>query len=320
MESGPVIIVAGATGAVGGQVVQHLSEAGRAVVALSRGSGGVQTEGCRGAAADLKSLPGVEVAVADMADTASLARVFEGRSIAGVLLLCANFEGQLDAEKALIELCATALVPYVVKISTWSCYIDEGLEIRYAQWHGEIEQALVASGLPFTSLRPCWFQQNLGRGANLPRLRDTGCFAHPSNTAPARMVDARDVGDVAAALLLLPDAGRAAHFGRYYNVCGPEAWSMSDIAALVARSGRQAESQVISLEEMVGVSLGAGDALDWHARSQLVGWRDCWSQGKFDKPSSPEVLELCPPRRTVQQWIEENMPELLQPAASPAPP
>jgi len=319
MAAVPVMVVAGATGAVGAQVVRRLSDAGRSVVAMSRGSGGVLTEARRSADVDLESLPGVEIVVADMARPPSISRAFEGRLIDGALLLCANFEGQLEAEKAFVEACVVASVPYVVKISTWSCYIDEGLEIRYAQWHGEIERVLVASGLPFTSLRPCWFQQNLGRGANLPKLRDTGRFAHPSNAVPARMVDARDVGDVAAALLLLPAEERAVHIGRYYNVCGPEAWSMSDVAALVARSGRQAESDVISLEEMVGVSVGAGDALDWHARSQLVGWRDCWSKGKFNVPSSPEVLELCPPGRTVPQWIAENMPEMLQPQSSSPP-
>merc|ERR1719482_513612 len=98
--------------------------------------------------------------------------------VAGALLLAANFEGQLEGELAFLQAASAAGVPYIVKISTWQVYIDEGLDVLYAKWHGQIERKMQEDGTPFTSLRPCWFQQNLSRQANLPLLRDTGSMEH----------------------------------------------------------------------------------------------------------------------------------------------
>lgn len=302
----PIFVIAGATSQIGNRVVRQLCGAGCPVRALSRGP-----------VSSLEGLPGVEVVTGfDMSDVKSIPIAFAGgRPVAGALLLAANFEGQLEGELAFLQAASAAKVPYIVKISTWQVYIDEGLDVLYAKWHGEVEKKLQDDGTAYTSLRPCWFQQNLGRGANLPLLRDSGKMDHPTNTKRCRMVDSRDVGNLAAKLLLLPAEQRRAHVGKHYTVSGPEGWSMKEIADLVAQH-RPAESNEISLQEFADRSVAVGDSKGWKARAQMSGWRDCWMQGKFDKPSSPEVLALCPPRRTVPMFIAETMPELLEPKIS----
>lgn len=57
-------------------------------------------------------------------------------------------------------------------------------------------------------------------------------LSYPHTSSVARIVDARDVGEVGAKLLLLGAEARAAHHGQRYHVCGPSGVSVRGLAAL----------------------------------------------------------------------------------------
>lgn len=95
--------------------------------------------------------------------------------------------------------------------------------------HRRIELLLAAAGIPCTFLRPGYFMQNLN-GALALGLARRGEIVLPAGAARFDWVDARDVGEAAAAILAAPSA----HAGRAYTLCGPDRLDFHDVAALLA--------------------------------------------------------------------------------------
>lgn len=94
------------------------------------------------------------------------------------------------------------------------------------------EQVVKASGIPWTILRPNWFQQNFAAsGFFLEAMRDDRALTVPSGNQPVSFVDTRDIADVAVAALL--DSG---HNGRAYTLTGPEAVTFADVTEVIGRA------------------------------------------------------------------------------------
>lgn len=83
-------------------------------------------------------------------------------------------------------------------------------------------------GLPHTLLRSNAFMQNLLMLA--PGIARTGGFASSAGSGRIGMVDARDVGAVAAEVAADP----ARHTGRTYRLSGPELVSYGDVAGVLS--------------------------------------------------------------------------------------
>ena len=91
-----------------------------------------------------------------------------------------------------------------------------------ARLHRPVEQALVASGLPWTVLRPNFYMQNFLRQQS---IRAAGEFGFPLITAPISFIDAGDIARVAARVLTTDG-----HDGRVYDLTGPQPLTYSEAA------------------------------------------------------------------------------------------
>ena len=85
--------------------------------------------------------------------------------------------------------------------------------IRVAHWRSE--QAIEASGLGFTFLRPSFFTQNL-LDTVAPVAAKLGLIPAPFGPAAIAMVDVRDIAACAVAALVDPDPVDAA-----WSITGP---------------------------------------------------------------------------------------------------
>jgi NAD(P)H dehydrogenase (quinone) len=96
--------------------------------------------------------------------------------------------------------------------------------------HFHTEQCIIETGLDYTFLRDNFYQKIL------PYFADaTGVIRGPAGSGLVSAVADRDVVDVATTVLRDP-----AHSGATYNLTGPEALSMTDVAACLSRvSGRE---------------------------------------------------------------------------------
>ena len=205
-----MILVTGATGTVGSQVVRELEERGRPVRAFVR-------DRARGAE---RLGDGVELAVGDFADPPSLLRAMDGAD--AVLLACSNQPRQVEYESAVIDAATAAGVRRLVKLSAVGAEI--GSPLAFWDWHGLIEQRLREAPVPSVVLRSSYYMTNLLASADT--VRAEGKLFAPAAGARVAMVDPRDVAAVAA-IALVEDG----HDGQTYVLTGPESLTWAHIAS-----------------------------------------------------------------------------------------
>jgi len=218
----PTVVVAGATGKAGSAVVRSLVESGGVdVVALVRSA-----ERARALYGDGS---GVAIAEADYSDTDALDAVLCQHPACRLFIACANGPQQARLEINLCEAAVRHGAAYAVKLSTVTPVLEMKVGGPYGA-HLESEAALAASGLPFTVLRPNLFMHMLaGDGFLGLGLDEQGKSEHPFATARVSMIDVRDVGACAAALLAQPGSpAESAHNGATYDLSGPAAVAVGD--------------------------------------------------------------------------------------------
>jgi len=273
------ILVAGATGNVGSATVRKLNELGAHVKALTRTSSSDK-------AAPLKELPNTEIIECDLMDKANLASAFS--NVKAAFLACSNCKEQVELENNFIDCAVAAGCQYLVKLGTVAQYTSKDSPVEYARYHASIEEHLAeaAGEMKWTVLQPNWFMSNhLG---DIFGTLPTNVIVYPvSPEAKAAIVDPRDVGDLAAQLLL---ADPADYHGHKFDVCGPEAVECS-------------------CQDWATAAMKAGFP-EWMAEAIVAegGNFTLWAAGKFDFPSSPEVLALAAPKRCMSEWIKEWAP------------
>ena len=110
-----------------------------------------------------------------------------------------------------------------------------GAPVAFWDWHGRIDAHLRRRGVPGTVLGAGFYASNL-LGAADGVAFDDRLYA-PAGDARVAVIDPRDVGEVAAAVLTTPG-----HDGATYALTGPEAVSHAEIAAhLSAALGRRVD-------------------------------------------------------------------------------
>jgi uncharacterized protein YbjT (DUF2867 family) len=233
-----MILVVGATGTVGCEVVGALRARGAPVRALVH-------DAARG-----RSALGEEVALAeaDLGDATAVRRALDG--VERVFLLTANGPAQLDHERAVLDAAAAAGAQLIVKLSAISA--DPGSASSFLAAHGRAEALLARSGLPAVVLRPNFYMSGLLASADT--VRGQGRIYGSFGDGRIAMVHPRDVGEAAAAALL--DAG---HAGRTYALSGPEAVTYAEAAARLGEVlGRPVEYVDVPPDGMRGALTAAG--------------------------------------------------------------
>ncbi|MFI9531648.1 NAD(P)H-binding protein [Nocardia fusca] len=179
------VLVTGASGTIGRPLLTRLSGEGVPVRAVvhRRDSATALSE---------QALPGVEVIATDLADAAATAELMDG--VEAVFLATGNVDTQLAQEQSVIAAAAAAGVRRLVKVSVGGASEDAPLTL--ARVHYAAEQALAASGLTYTILRPAFFMDNLLQ--YIPWIEPSGLLRLPLGDGAVGMIDARDIADVAA--------------------------------------------------------------------------------------------------------------------------
>jgi len=218
-----MILITGATGSIGSEVVQLLSARGQRVRALMRNPGRSQT-----------LPPGVEIAHGDLSRPESLPG-----ALAGVEKLFAMFHAHDIPSLAppLFDAARRAGVRHVVFLSSATIQLQPPTKI--GSWHLAGEEALKATGLAFTMLRPGNFDTNALRWAGT--IRAQGKVFVPFAESRSTPIDQRDIAAVAAAALTSPG-----HEGKTYALGGPEVLTpRRQVEVLAAVIGRPIELVVV---------------------------------------------------------------------------
>lgn len=203
-----MILVCGATGTTGREVVRQLAELGVSVRAMGRDR----------TTLDKLFDPRVEKIVADFEDSASLRTALTG--LDRVFLLSANTPGQRSQEANLLSVAKSAGLGHIVRLSAANA--DPASAQLILRWHGEMDAAVMASGIAWTILRPHWFMQNMFKCAPA----DEAEIFLPMKRGKICAIDVRDIGAVAAEVLT-----GSGHESKIYTLTGPLSQDFSEIAA-----------------------------------------------------------------------------------------
>ncbi len=204
-----MILVIGATGHAGAEVVRALGERGERVRAFVRDA----------RQAGEKLGDGVELAVGDLADPRSVRAALEG--VDDVVLSCADDPRRVAWETSAIDAAAAAGVRRIVKLSAVGA--APGSPVAFWDWHDRVERHLTASEAPGVILRSSFYMTNVLAAAE--RVAGEGRLYAPAAHARIAMIDPRDVGAAAAAVLSTAD-----HDGRTYVLTGPAAITYAQVA------------------------------------------------------------------------------------------
>jgi uncharacterized protein YbjT (DUF2867 family) len=189
-----MILVTGATGNIGRELIGALAERGEQVRAVVRRP-------------EDRLPPGVEQVVADLNSPDSMRTALAG--VRGLFPLPGyqNMPGTLDEAKQ-------AGVEHVVLVS--SSAVEGGdLGNAVTRYMRNSEAAVRASGLAWTFLRSFGFMSNTLQW--VPQLQAGGVVRAPWAEVPIAMIDPHDIAAVAAVAFT-----STGHGGRHYTLSGPE--------------------------------------------------------------------------------------------------
>jgi uncharacterized protein YbjT (DUF2867 family) len=199
-----MIVVTGATGNVGGELVRLLTAAGEQVTAVSRRPA---------------PLPdGVPHHQADLGDPASLKSAFDGAD--ALFLLVAGPD-----PRAVLDAAAAGGIRRAVLLSS------QGAGTRPQAYEHPVafEEAVRSSGLEWTILRPGGFHSNALAWAEPIRAHRTAAAPFADVALPT--VDPADLAEVAATVLR-----QDGHAGRTYELTGPRPVTPRERAAAIGEA------------------------------------------------------------------------------------
>lgn len=284
-----MILITGATGNVGSEVLRQLVARGAPVRALVRNPQKAQP---------IQEL-GVEVVVGDLAEPDTLAPALEGVSHAFLLSAVDPRQAQLQGQ--FIEVAQQVSQPHIVKLSALGTRADS--PVPGSRLHWQTEQQLIQSGLAYTILRPNAFMQFLL--ALAPSVTSQGAFYLPMKDGRTSIVDVRDIAAVAVAALT-----EAGHVGKIYEITGPEALSYNDIAQAIGTSIGKPVTYVDVPPEASRQSMIQMGFPEWAADNLLAMYSE-FSASRYAQVS-PVVAEVThsEPRR-LNQFLQEVTPAFL---------
>ncbi|MBD9647718.1 NmrA family NAD(P)-binding protein [Ensifer sp. ENS09] len=238
------LLVTGATGQLGKLVLDQLLASGVApsrIIATSRDTAKLADYIARG----------VQARVADFDEPASLDQAFAGAD--RILIISTDALDQpgkrLKQHLAAVAAAKKAGAKHIVYTSMPS---PETSVIPFAPDHLGTENAIKATGIPYTILRNGWYMENLFMA--LPHALETGQWYSSSGEGRLAHIARADAAKAAAAALA-SSTGES----QTYTLTGGELRSTDEIAALVAKAtGKPLNVVHISDEALAGGLKSAG--------------------------------------------------------------
>lgn len=203
------VLVTGASGNVGREVVRALAERGERVLAAVYSRSGLGHPAAW-----------VEPVRFDFADPRTFPEAFGGVDRLFLVRPPAISNVERDIRPA-IDYATRAGVRQIVFLSL------VGAERNALVPHARIERLLYATGVPWTLLRCGFFMQNLDTTHRADIVAHGDLFI-PAGNGRTAFIDTRDIGDVAGRVLVEPG-----HEGVAYALTGDESLSYGDVAAIM---------------------------------------------------------------------------------------
>lgn len=254
------VLVTGATGTIGSDLVRLLSAAGHNVRAFARSIDG----------SPIADLPGIEPYAGDFSDADRLRGALEGVDV--LVLITPSAPEAADQASLCLAASQKAGVRKVVRLSAIKA--DPAGPTENTRLHARTEDEIRASGLDHVFLRPNFFMQNLFMVTEAVRVTDTFSFANGDGRSG--LIDTRDI-----ALCLHHCVESDRWNGEAFELTGPESISLLEVARrLSALLGRSVRYEPVMPGAAHNFALGAGWG-EWlatllrdYGAAYSAGWGD----------------------------------------------
>lgn len=275
------IAVTGATGRLGGQVARLLADRGIGQRLLVR------------TPERAPDLPGTEVRVCSYEDTAASRAALEGVDVL-FMVSAAESADRLQQHRAFIDAAVAAGVRHVVYTSFLGAGPDSVFTL--GRDHGATEDHLRASGLRWTMLRDNFYADIF------PLFAEDGVIAGPAGQGRVSAVAIADVARAAAAILADP----AAHHDATYDLTGPQALTLDEIAEAVTRATGRPTLFHDETEAEAYESRSLYDVPDW----QVDAWVSTYTairDGTLERVTDTVEQLTGRPALTVEQAVRASL-------------
>jgi uncharacterized protein YbjT (DUF2867 family) len=239
------ILITGATGTIGQQLVKALLAAGTPFEIMS-------------SKPDAKAAVPVRTASFESVD--QLTQAFKG--IDTLFVLLPLMPNKLQLAHNVAQAAKAAGVKHIVRSSGAGADPSAGFSLPRLQ--GEIDTVFTQSGIPSTFLRNAGFMQNYITFHQA--MVKSGMVYTATADAAQSLIDVRDIAAVAAHILQNP----APHAGKAYTLTGGESLTDTQRAALLSQAlAHPVGYTAVSVEHSSGVMRN-----EWHMPAVLVDWMD----------------------------------------------
>lgn len=282
------ILVTGATGTIGSQIVQRLADQGASVRALVRDKGKYQGPA------------GVEPVQGNMSDVASTREALKG--IDTLFLLNAVAADEMTQALLTLDLAREAGIKRFVYFSVLNSALFD--DVPHFAGKNLAERVIDTQGFPATVLRPAYFMQN---DLIFKDALKAGVYPQPIGDVGLAMVDARDIADAAAAELLRRERAPHPLPRTTIEVVGPDTLTGADIAAIwssvLGRDVNYGGDDLAAFEEQAGKMMPG-----WQARDLRTMLRAFHRYGMVPGQDARATLEalIGHPLRSYRAFAEET--------------
>jgi uncharacterized protein YbjT (DUF2867 family) len=274
-KSHGTILVTGATGTVGSEVVKQLSAKGNIIMAAAR-SGTDNT---------FKDLKSVQVVQLDYNNPDTLAASFKG--VDKLFLLTPVQSNMVDLTSNLVREAKKAGVKHIVKLSVMGADAEPALPWTPGRSHRQTEKIIEESEIPFTFLRPNSFMQNFVTFF-AQTIKNQNAFYLAAGDGKVSFVDVRDIGAVAVDSLV--DGVGSQHERKAYNITGGEALSFEQAAEILSEKVGKKINYVNISNEDVRKGMQDTGADEW-AINSMIEWFGIIKAG-YASAISPTVEQI----------------------------
>jgi uncharacterized protein YbjT (DUF2867 family) len=248
------ILITGASGNVGSEVVRHLSSSRKDINIKAAGH---SVESVRKV---IRSDDRIEPTELDYDKPDTLRQALKGVQ---KLFLLTPFQSDMVelSSNMLKEVKNAGNINHIVKLSVMGADAEPG--ITGGRLHRQAEKMIEDSGISFTFLRPNFFMQNFVNFLS-QMIREQGSFYLPAGDGKVSFVDIRDIAAVAVQALT-----NNYHSKKTYTITGQEAISYEDAAKIRSEQVSKNISYVNVSEEQTREGMKSMGMNEWFINSMM---------------------------------------------------
>ncbi|WP_434567054.1 SDR family oxidoreductase [Vibrio chagasii] len=247
------ILILGATGNTGSEVVRQLKEAKREFAIMARNNG----------AAEKLGLEESQLRIATFDDVAAMTKAMSGVKKIYVAMPASPSNKQWTEN--VVTAAKASGVEHIVKLSGMGATADAGSEI--IRTHVITDDIVKVSGIAHTIVQPNSFFQNLY--GSLATINSIGQFFLPLADAKQSVIDIRDVAAVVIAALT-----KSGHENQTYLISGPEALTFAQQAEILSAAAGKTIQYVNVPQQAAESAMKEAGMDDWTAEklAEILAW------------------------------------------------